>query len=151
VRAREGGIQFNFDSLTDTITNLSGTLILIVVLVLGLTRAVTREVVPPPPPGPPGQAGGKPIAPLLRQVEQLKLQIRAVDQEVGSLEAILPELQQAVEDLRKRAPPPRSKETEDAPGRRLAGQPATFRFHTPTEVVTVLLAGTGSVSKGAQP
>ena len=151
MRARTSGIQFNFDSLTDTITNLSGTLILIVVLVLGLTRAVTRKVVPPPPPQPPKQASGKPIAPLLRQVEQLKLQIRTVDKEVGNLEALLPELQQAVGELRKKAPPPRARDTEDSPGRRLASQPATLRSHAATEVVTVLLAGTGSVSKGAQP
>jgi hypothetical protein len=94
-------VQFNFDSLTDTVTNLSGTLILIVVLVLCLTR----EMLPPrhDDPAPPGVAGGKPIAPLLTKVEQIKSQIRSVDQDVRKLEARVPELQRRLQELQNKA------------------------------------------------
>jgi hypothetical protein len=109
MRGRSTSIRFNFDSLTDTVTNLSGTLILIVVLVLGLTREMLPTIISPPPPEPSKEAGGKPIAPLLWEIEQLKLQIRAVDEQIRNLETVLPELQQTVEELRRKAPSPQSR------------------------------------------
>jgi len=101
-QARSQRVRFNFDSLTDTVTNLTGALILIVVLALGLTgHAPTAGSL-----GPDGQlSGGKPIAPLLQQVEQLKLQIIAVDAELRALEKLLPQLQKEVKSLQQAQQP----------------------------------------------
>jgi len=104
MRGRASALRFNFDSLTDVVTNLSGTLILIVVLVLGLTR----EMKPSPPPAPlptDSRQAGKPIAPLLKQVEQLNREVRAVEEDIRQLELLLPELQQKVQKLRKDSAP----------------------------------------------
>jgi len=101
-RGRDTGVQFNFnfDSLTDTVTNLSGTLILLVVLVLGLTRDVI-----PRTSGPVGRDGGPPkgksIEPILRQVEEVRLKIRGVDQQIRQLETTIPELKQQLDGLPK--------------------------------------------------
>ena len=133
-RGRDTGVQFNFDSLTDTVTNLSGTLILIVVLVLGLTRDVIPQAGPPPRPTA-GKPQGKPIEPVLRQVDQVRLQLRAVDQQIRQLETVIPELKQQLESLPK--PPaasvsPRSVAVsgQDLPG--LGGSQAALAHGTPT-------------------
>jgi hypothetical protein len=108
-QARSQRVRFNFDSLTDTITNLTGTLILIVVLVLGLTRQGPHL-------DPDGRSSGsKPIAPLLYDVEQLKLQTIALDAEIRALEKLLPQLQEEVKSLQ---PTQKAKPAEIPPGDR---------------------------------
>ena len=104
-QARSQRVRFNFDSLTDTVTNLTGALILIVVLVLGLTRQTPFS-------GPQGTAG-KPIAPLLQEVEQLNDRIIAVDAEIGALEKLLPQLQEEVKSLQQTQ---KAKPAEISPG-----------------------------------
>ena len=77
---------------------------------LGLTQAT---VIPFPPPEPKKEAAGKPIAPLLREVEQLKLQTSALDAEIRALEKLLPQLQEEVKSLQ---PTQKEKPAESSPG-----------------------------------
>lgn len=96
-RRRSESVALNCDGLTDAVTNLTGTLILLVVLIFGITTEARIA--------PPSQAGethtGKPIDPLVEKTEILKLQIRQVDREIRRLEGDLPRLEQQAEDLQK--------------------------------------------------
>jgi len=105
--------SLNFDGLTDAVTNLTGTLILLVVLILGITTEAGTPLHALRPPGEDGH-DGKPIGPLLQKIENLKLQIQQVDQHVRELERDLPRLRQQVEDLRKAAESTRPRLGQDA-------------------------------------
>lgn len=112
---RSDEIELNSDGLTDAVTNLTGTLILLVVLMFGITHAVQPEMeLPPPAP----ENTGKPVGPLLRKIEMLRREIQNVDGQIRGLEQRIPALEQEVERLRteaaKRAnesspPPPRDR------------------------------------------
>jgi len=97
-RQRNQKTELNFDGLTDAVTNLTGTLILLVVLLFGITTETRPE----------RATGGRPVAedlepigPLLEQVEVLKLQIEMVDRQIHRLEQGLPELQARVQKLKQ--------------------------------------------------
>jgi TolA-binding protein len=95
--------MLNFDGLTDAVTNLTGTLILLVVLIFGITtqaRNPAPSLVPPQPPAP-KTPEGKPIGPLVEDVEALRMQIQRVDGQIRRLEGDLPRLEQRIEELRK--------------------------------------------------
>ncbi|NQT16475.1 MAG: cell envelope integrity protein TolA [Planctomycetes bacterium] len=96
-RRRSESVVLNCDGLTDAVTNLTGTLILLVVLIFGITTEARIA--------PPSEAGeaheGRPIDPLVEETEILKLQIQQVDREIRRLEGDLPRLEQQAEDLQK--------------------------------------------------
>jgi len=71
-------VRFNFDSLTDTITNLAGTLILVVVLVMGIAGHVRREGMGP-------TAGGHTVEALQQQLLLLQQQTQEIDRRIGDL------------------------------------------------------------------
>lgn len=100
----------NFDGLTDSVTNLVGNLILIVVLMLGLTKEVTRTEPPqavsvsaPASLPPPIRTGTRRVEHLLLQAETLKAAIAQVDRDLGELEKQVPELQGRAEAVLKKA------------------------------------------------
>lgn len=93
----------NFDSLTDTVTNLAGALILLVVLILGIT----------------GQGEASRTEPLLEQLEQLRVEIQSVDQETRQIEDALRVLQQRLDRVADQAGPSQMT-TDIAIHRRLA-------------------------------
>ncbi len=86
-------VSFNFDSLTDTITNLTGTLILVVVLVLGITGRSGRGGLGAPESGRTAEA-------LLQQLSLLQQHARQVDQRMKDLQALVT----AVESRARAAP-----------------------------------------------
>lgn len=84
-RKRRGdGLELNFDGLTDAVTNLVGSLLLLVVLVLGMSRPKAAD----------SGAGGASAA--QQQLESLRLEIRGLH---GQVDALEPQLRQ----LRERA------------------------------------------------
>lgn len=101
---RNERVVLNFDGLTDAVTNLTGTLILLVVLIFGITTEA-RTPSPPPPPSPPAEKThqGKPIRPLLQKIEILRLQIEQTDQQIRMLGDDLPRLEAQVQELQQKA------------------------------------------------
>ncbi len=101
--ARNEGPKMNFDPMTDTITNVAAAMIRLVILVLLITHAKTPEILLPP--GPPTEAGhaGRPVRPLLADIELLKAAIRDVDNKTAALEKELPALRDRVGKLRQAA------------------------------------------------
>jgi len=97
---RDQKVQLSFDGLNDAVTNLTGTLILVVVLILGVTSKVSSRA--PVAPIPPRPSGEKPIGPLLQQIEILRLQTNAVDKEIHDLEEAIPALEAEVDRLLQR-------------------------------------------------
>lgn len=134
-RRRRTELDLNFDSLTDLVTNLAGGFILLVLLLMGVTRPASSQNQPPPPPSPKENSGGdaeqKSMAPLLARVNQIKAQVKGVDQEIDKLKADLPALKNEVEALIRKAeaiqPPKPVKEEGDKPVAR------TVPFRPPLE------------------
>jgi len=102
-RRRNEGVALNFDGLTDAVTNLTGTLILLVVLIFGITTEARTPAPPPPPPPAPRTRQGKPILPLLQKIEILKLQIEQTDKQIRTLKDDLPRLEAEAEQLQQEA------------------------------------------------
>ena len=127
----------NFDGLTDAVTNLTGTLILLVVLILELTHPARRA----------SDGAAKPpqeqqqVEPLLQRMQALELATRFIDGEISALEKDLSENLEprvkALEEKAKTAPPPRvpptDRVTRHALGRTLARLSAGTRQPLPTD------------------
>lgn len=93
---RRSQLDMNFDGLTDSVTNLVGALILLIVLLIGVTQ---QAVMAPPPDATPQSTGVEQsddadttLAQLLRQAtrlraqaQQSRLHCRQIDQEVDEL------------------------------------------------------------------
>jgi TolA-binding protein len=84
-KARDSNIAFNFDGLTDSVTNLVGALILLVVLLLGATTSAVRDV-PPTPSSEGRQAGSASLTALLRSLSVLQAQIDGTESQLRLLE-----------------------------------------------------------------
>jgi hypothetical protein len=84
---RTSHIELSFDSMTDLITNLSGGLILIVLLVAGLTREATA----------PSQ--GKSPTPVCEQINQLRFDVQTIDQRMSGTEQRLDAWEQDIQEL----------------------------------------------------
>jgi hypothetical protein len=82
---RNTQVELCFDSMTDLICNLAGGLILIVLLLLGLPGGS-------PSTAPASEAeevkveGPQSMEPLLRQINEIRAEIRGVDKELESME-----------------------------------------------------------------
>jgi hypothetical protein len=86
---RQTHVVLNFDSMTDTVTNLAGALILVVVLVLGITSRGA--------PSPPAVVEG---------IERVRSAIESLERQVRQTEQALPGLQQRVEERLRAKPAP---------------------------------------------
>ena len=103
-RRRQSRVELNFDGLTDSVTNLVGALILLVVLIVGVTReAVSRQKETPKPKTGKKNAGEKSIKPLQDRVNQMKAQLRDVDNDIEGQKRQLRSLREEVQDLIKKA------------------------------------------------
>lgn len=107
-RKRNSELQLNFDGLTDSVTNLVGDLILLVVLLIG----VTKEAVRAPAESLSIETGEnkkapKSIVPLLDRINLLQSELQQVHREVAQLEGRLPDLRAEVEQLLRQAAAPR--------------------------------------------
>lgn len=118
-KQRSGNVELNFDGLTDSVTNLVGALILLVVLIIGITReavsqpALRRNSRPGDAP-----VRQKSIRPLQNRVNLLRAQINGVDRNIDSLKRELKQLSDEIDRLMKKANqirPPRS--TRQPPGK----------------------------------
>lgn len=95
---RNSQVELNFDGLTDSVTNLVGTLILLVVLVMGLSKKSGGARPDPTSDAP------RPIEELIGRVESLRAELAAIDREISDIEQVrLPELRKQISDLNSKA------------------------------------------------
>ena len=103
-RRRSEGLELNFDGLTDSVTNLVGALILLVVLILGVTQEAISQPLPTPPKQKGKQsAGEKPISPLESRIVSLEKQIRKADVDVKTLQDKLQDIDRKFKSLLEEA------------------------------------------------
>jgi len=98
-KRRDTSLEINFDGLTDTITNLVGSLILLVVLVIAATRPKVRGLAELPAPDK-SVGAERAIDPLLEELSRMRTQIEGVDGEIQRMEARVPELAGEIRQLR---------------------------------------------------
>ena len=103
-RQRNQPVVISFDGLTDAVTNLTGTLILLIVLIPGITTESSPKLM-----GDTEPPEGIPVEPLLKRSVVLKLQIQMVDQQIQELQQSLPDLQKRLEKLQEQAEAGQSK------------------------------------------
>lgn len=99
--SRRSRANLNFDGLTDAVTNLTGAMILLVVLLLGITREAQPESEGGPPPQPVVEV--VPIDPLMQQAKLLKAQIQAIEAQIETIEREIPALEDEVKRLTEQA------------------------------------------------
>lgn len=109
---RNQPITISFDGLTDAVTNLAGTLILLVVLILGVTHAAR-----------PGRSSREQSSDatsatvLLQRIHALEMEISLIDRQILQAEQEVPELRQRVQKLLQRSgPSPDKDNARQAPG-----------------------------------
>jgi len=90
-------IELNFDGLTDSLTNLVGTLILFVFLMFVVTR---ENSLPGAASGFHDRAGGThSIQQLLQRAAQLQAELQVIDQQIEQQAAALPPIRHRIEEL----------------------------------------------------
>jgi hypothetical protein len=119
-RRGSGGIELNFDGLADSVTNLVGALILLVLLIIGVTREAVSQTTETPPRSQGGNEnadGEVPLTPLANRAESLRSQLRSAERDIAEIDGNLEQLTQEVDELLQRVEsvqPPAS-EPEPAP------------------------------------
>lgn len=98
-RNRSGGLELNFDGLADSVTNLVGALILLVVMIIGVSKDAVMHADPPPAAPPGKEAGDRPLLPLKQRIALLESEISHVDASIEQLKGRLAPLKQDVEQL----------------------------------------------------
>ena len=128
-RNRSNQLELNFDGLADSVTNLVGALILLVVMVIGITKDVAGDAGPPQPEPHAGEDGAeKPMLPLKQRIALLEAQVGQVDASINQLNGRLQPLKQEIEELlesldavqpppKKNEEKPRDKVTKEVPFR----------------------------------
>ena len=103
-KRRRSQVELNFDGLTDSVTNLVGALVLIVVLLIGVTReAIYSAPTAAEVPAEEAAEGPKSVEELFTQVEILREQIRRTDLGIRKNEAQIPKYQAQVQQLVNRS------------------------------------------------
>jgi peptidoglycan hydrolase CwlO-like protein len=98
---REPGLNVNFDSLNDVVTNLVGGLILLIVVVIGATTA--RIGGARTPSRSESRAGEEqPIDQLLERIRVMQEAVQSVEQDILEVQEKLPELAAELEQLKVR-------------------------------------------------
>ena len=101
-KRRQSTLDLNFDSLTDTITNLCGGLILLVVLVAGVSRSKQSGVTALPPPE--NKVGAEsPMDELIDQIQIMQAEAQQIHHDVQRVESELPQLEDEIEQLRRKS------------------------------------------------
>lgn len=113
-RSRTSGQEMNFDGLADSVTNLVGALILVVILVIGVTGDAVSQ--PPPEKSPSSRNGGdRSLKSLQNKLAALRVHLHDVEQETGKLNERLNSLRDEADELFDKVdrlqPPP--SETEE--------------------------------------
>jgi TolA-binding protein len=104
-RSRDSQVEMNFDGLADSVTNLVGALILVLVLVIGMTDEAGSQtpVTPVAPPSEPSPAepsrGDRTLPTLENRVAILRSRLQTSDQDVTRLRSRLGELQEQAKEL----------------------------------------------------
>ena len=99
-RRRQSRAELNFDGLTDSVTNLVGSLILLVVLVIAVTAPKQiGERTPPPPDNTAGDE--QPIDGLLETIRLMRAELSDIEQEVQRIEARIPSIGDEIEELKQ--------------------------------------------------
>jgi chromosome segregation ATPase len=97
-RRRDSTLELNFDSLTDTITNLCGGLILLVMLVTGASQPKKEGVTELPPPENKVGSDSR-VDQLLNDLHTINAHVEQVEQDTARVEARLPEIEEEIEEL----------------------------------------------------
>ena len=129
-------IELNFDGLADTVTNLVGALILLLVLIIGITSEAASQGEPAKPEPPPTQdAGDRSIASLQQRIALLQTQLREVDRDVSQAKTRLAEAQDEVEQLIEKVqkiqppkPEPPAEKPKDEQARKVLFRPPFEKF-----------------------
>lgn len=120
----------NFDGLADSVTNLVGALILVVILVIGVTEEAVSQSSPSMKSRPAGQ---RDIGTLQQQLTSLRAQLENVSKDTdalsGRLESLRTESDELFQKVEELQPPPPAKENEQAAKRR----PREVVFRPPFE------------------
>lgn len=107
-RSAPQSIEMNFDGLTDSVTNLTGTLILVALLLIGMTTSYVRPAAKPKAAAPneAEEAASRPMGELLARLQTLQGQLASSDAEIKQMEQRLEELQDRYTELTNRAAKP---------------------------------------------
>ncbi|HUG92361.1 MAG TPA: hypothetical protein VML55_16095 [Planctomycetaceae bacterium] len=133
-RRREQQFNLNFDGLTDSVTNLVGALILLVLLIIGISREALSEDKPPPSPQPP-EIGQKSIIPLQHRVTLLQSQVHAVDVEITALDVRMNTLRDEIDELLRKVEQVKPPAPADEPRPEPETETRTEKFRPPLERV----------------
>ena len=133
---RNTEVEFNFDSLTDCVTNLVGALLLLILLVVAITdEAVSQEASPAPAPTVQAQPAGmthtdSELKNRLERIEagtaNAKTQVKNLNDEIDRLEKRLEELLQKSKSVQ---PAPKETKEPDPP----TDEPRKISFRPPME------------------
>lgn len=130
-RNRASRQEMNFDGLADSVTNLVGALILVVVLVMGVTEEAVSQA---PAPEPVPQGNPRSILPLQQRLATLQAQMEQVQQSAKALNGQLDSLRTEADELFKKVdqlqPPPPEK---SLPENSAKAQPREVKFRPPFE------------------
>ncbi len=97
-KRRQAGIDLNFDGLIDVVTNLVGSLILLVVLVIAVTKPKQSGIDELPPRE--NTAGAeKAMDPLLEEIRSLREQLQTEAAGIRQMEERIPELENEIQEL----------------------------------------------------
>ena len=95
-------IEFNFDSLTDCITNLAGSLILVTLIIFGLTKP--KESGDARPEYVKRNIGGEAsMASLVHRLEAMRTDLRQIHRELDGYGEQLPQVVSELEKLEQRS------------------------------------------------
>jgi len=97
-RGKSSEFEINFDGLTDSVTNLAGALILLVVLLLGVTTNAVQTT-PSPPPVAPGVGTGS-LDGLLEQVVVMRAELRSAGAQLDEVERDVRGLREKIGQLK---------------------------------------------------
>jgi hypothetical protein len=104
-RGRSQELELNFDGLTDTLTNLVGTLILFVFMMLGITHDAGSQAAAPVVVNQlwEDQGKAKPIGELRHQLAVLETELQSVTAQVAAEEAMIPRIEARLAELSRKS------------------------------------------------
>jgi len=94
-------IELNFDGLTDAVTNLAGSLVLLVVLIFAISREQPLRPDQQPERFEHQGYGEKTVKALLARINDLKAQIKREEEQISRLESAIESLEEEIMPLSK--------------------------------------------------